>query len=128
MSKSAGTNASEGIHYSGKTMLTHHGLQSTAPSVDDLVASYAPGKLPGASRLQAALTWLRLAAHPATVRRALFTAALVGVVLITINHGDAILRGDVDRARIAKMLLTLVVPFVVSTVSSVATRRELGQF
>jgi hypothetical protein len=108
-------------------MHSHHGLQSTARPVEDLVASYAPVKFPRASRWQAARTWLRLAAHPATVRRALFTAALVGIVLIAINHGDAILRGDLDRARIAKMLLTLVVPFTVSIVSSVSTRRELEQ-
>ena len=73
------------------------------------------------------LNWLRLASHPATVRRALMTMAVVGSILITINHGDAILRGEVDGSRLAKMLLTLAVPYIVSTVSSVSTRRELGQ-
>jgi hypothetical protein len=108
-------------------MHSHHDLQSTTATVDDLVATHTPSELSRASRWQAVLTWLRLAAHPATVRCALFTAALVGFVLIMINHGDAILRGELDYARIVKMLLSLAVPYIVSTVSSVSTRRELGQ-
>lgn len=71
-------------------------------------------------------SWLRLAAHPATVRRALLTAAIVGTLLIAINHGPAIINGDVTGGRIAQILLTICVPYLVSTVSSVATRRELG--
>ena len=70
--------------------------------------------------------WLKLAAHPATVRRALWTAAVVGTVLVAINHGPAILAGELTRARVAQICLTILVPYVVSTVSSVATRRELG--
>ena len=50
---------------------------------------------------------------------------IVGAILITINHGDAILRGEVDGPRFARILLTLAVPYVVSTVSSVAAIREL---
>ena len=73
------------------------------------------------------IAWLRLATHPATVRRAGLTAVVVGTVLIAINHGDAVLRGDVDAMRCLRMLLTVAVPYVVSTVSSVSTRRELGQ-
>jgi hypothetical protein len=71
------------------------------------------------------LSWLKLAAHPATVRRALWTAAVVGTVLIGINHGAAILAGELTRARLVQICLTVLVPYVVSTVSSVATRREL---
>lgn len=69
--------------------------------------------------------WLQLAAHPATVRRASITALIVGIILITINHGAAILAGEVTRGRIIQMALTVLVPYTVSTVSSVATRREL---
>jgi hypothetical protein len=69
---------------------------------------------------------LQLAAHPATVRRALVTALIVGVVLIAINHGPALLSGELTLGRLAQMLLTLLVPYVVSTVSSVSTRRELA--
>jgi hypothetical protein len=69
--------------------------------------------------------WLKLAAHPATVRRAFLTSMMVGTVLIAINHGNAIITGTVTPERVAQMLLTVVVPYVVSTVSSVATRNEL---
>ena len=72
-------------------------------------------------------SWLRLAAHPATVRRALVTAAVVGTILVLINHGDALLAGRMTVARTLKAALTVLVPYVVSTVSSVSTRRELGQ-
>jgi len=70
--------------------------------------------------------WLRLAAHPATARRALITALIVGVVLIAINHGAAIISGQFTRSRLVQICLTLLVPYIVSTVSSVATRSELG--
>lgn len=71
------------------------------------------------------LGWIRLAGHPATMRRAGVTALTVGPILIAINHGPAILAGEVTGGRLAQMCLTVVVPFIVSTVSSVSTRREL---
>lgn len=69
--------------------------------------------------------WFHLAAHPATARRAFITAIIVGTILIAINHGPAILSGQVTHARIFQMCLTVIVPYTVSTVSSVSTRREL---
>jgi hypothetical protein len=68
--------------------------------------------------------WLRLASSPAVVRRALSFAVVVGAVLIGINHGDAILRGDVGAGRALKMGLTVLVPYAVSTLSSVAAMRQ----
>jgi hypothetical protein len=68
--------------------------------------------------------WLRSAAHPATARRALITAVIVGFLLIAINHGSAIISGQITRARVFQMCLTVLVPYVVSTASSVATRNE----
>jgi hypothetical protein len=68
-----------------------------------------------------------MAAHPATVRRAFITALVVGVILIAINHGAAIVAGEVTSGRILQMCLTVLVPYTVSTVSSVATRRELSK-
>jgi 2-keto-3-deoxy-galactonokinase len=70
--------------------------------------------------------WLRLAAHPRTAKRAFTTALIVGIVLIAINHGSAIISGQFTRARLFQMCLTILVPYIVSTVSSVATRSELG--
>lgn len=51
-------------------------------------------------------------------------AAIVGPILIAINHSDAILRGDISLPRFGRMLLTIFVPYAVSTVSSVAAFRE----
>ena len=71
--------------------------------------------------------WLQLAFSGPVRRRALRIMLVVGAILITINHGDAILRGDVDGARLARILLTLAVPYIVSTVSSVAAMREMSK-
>lgn len=65
--------------------------------------------------------WLRTAAEPRVVRRALTYAVVVGAILITINHGDAILQGEVTPGRLLKMGLTVMVPYLVSTFSSVGT-------
>lgn len=67
---------------------------------------------------------LRLAMQPSVVKRALKYAVVVGLVLITINHGDAIWRGQISRGRIFQMLLTVLVPYVVSTLSSVGALRD----
>jgi hypothetical protein len=69
--------------------------------------------------------FLRLACEPPVVRRALLFAVVVGSVLIGINHGDALLAGDLGPVRLLKMGLTVLVPYAVSTLSSVAAIREL---
>jgi hypothetical protein len=48
----------------------------------------------------------------------------VGPILIAINHGPAILRGDVSVQRVLQMLLTVFVPYAVSTYSSVGALHE----
>ncbi len=70
-------------------------------------------------------TWLRLAAHPATVRRARITSLIVGTILGAINHGPALLAGQLSSERFFQIFLTFLVPYTVSTLSSVATRQEL---
>ena len=65
--------------------------------------------------------WLQLSFSRPVVKRALLSALIVGAILITINHGDAILHGQIDQDRLQKMLLTVCVPYLVSTVSSVST-------
>ncbi|HTO69012.1 MAG TPA: nitrate/nitrite transporter NrtS [Myxococcota bacterium] len=71
--------------------------------------------------------WLRLARDRAVVKRALRTAAFVGSVLIAINHGSALLAGDVDGVRVFRMVLTVFVPYAVSTSSSVAALRSVAR-
>ncbi len=67
--------------------------------------------------------WLQLALERTVVRRALICAAVVGAVLITINHAHAIVAGDVTAGRMVQIGLTLLVPYCVSTYSSVAAMR-----
>jgi hypothetical protein len=72
--------------------------------------------------------WTHLAFTPEVVRRSLKYAIIVGAVLILINHSDAILRGDLSTARLFRMFLTVLVPYTVSTLSSVeALRQARGQ-
>ncbi|MBW2241818.1 MAG: nitrate/nitrite transporter NrtS [Deltaproteobacteria bacterium] len=52
-------------------------------------------------------------------------AVIVGAILISINHGDALLRGELDSTRLLKMGLTVLVPYTVSTLSSVSALRGL---
>jgi hypothetical protein len=68
--------------------------------------------------------WLALALEGRVVRRALGFAAVVGSILIAINHGDALLAGELDGRRLLKMGLTVLVPYCVSTLSSVAARLD----
>ena len=63
--------------------------------------------------------WLVTAASEPVVQRALGYALGVGAILIAINHGDALLAGHVDATRLLKMGLTVLVPYCVSTASSV---------
>jgi len=63
------------------------------------------------------------ASDGAVVRRALWCMAIVGAVLITINHGDALVAGEVSGKRLIQIGLTLLVPYCVSTVSSVGAMR-----
>ena len=60
---------------------------------------------------------------PSVVRRALGYALVVGALLIAINHGDALIRGEWTTDRLLKMGLTVLVPYCVSTLSSVGARR-----
>ena len=68
--------------------------------------------------------WLQLATRPAVVRRAVGYAVVVGAVLILINHGDAIVRGDISIVGLLRMMLTVTVPYVVSTASSGGALRD----
>ena len=52
---------------------------------------------------------------------------IVGAILVAINHGPASLVGQLTRERVFQIFLTYLVPYSVSTVSSVATRYEITQ-
>ncbi|MEM1162503.1 MAG: nitrate/nitrite transporter NrtS [Pseudomonadota bacterium] len=59
--------------------------------------------------------------------RAFRIAAVVGTVLALINHGDRLLAMDLDGEAILKICLTFLVPYCVSTYSSVLAVRERMQ-
>ena len=63
--------------------------------------------------------WLRIATTKPIIVRGLKYGLIVGSLLIVINHGNAIIDGSVDSARVIQMMLTLLVPYCVSTASSV---------
>ena len=88
-----------------------------------------PGSAGSAARLQAR-DGGRVAAARDGARdrapRACTYAVVVGAVLITINHGDAILAGDLPTGRWLRMGLTVLVPYLVSTFSSVGATLERG--
>ena len=69
--------------------------------------------------------WLAIACERGTVIRGLKFAVVVGSILITINHGDAILAGEIDSTRALKMALTVLVPYLVSTFSTCGARLEM---
>jgi hypothetical protein len=81
------------------------------------------GSRPDSSVEEQNVGWMQLATSASVVRRAVRVAIVVGAVLVTINHGDAILRGDVSLGRVLRIFLTILVPYCVSTYSSVSALR-----
>ncbi len=71
-------------------------------------------------------SWFKLATRGAVVRRAIKTALVVGCVLVAINHGDVLWMGDIGAGRFLQIALTFLVPYVVSTSSSVAAMRAVA--
>lgn len=67
---------------------------------------------------------LAFATSRSVVRRALRVALFVGVILALLNHGDRILTGTLNSATILKIMLTFLVPYCVSTYSSVLAVKE----
>ena len=72
-------------------------------------------------------TWIEQACSRSVALRALKYAVVVGAVLIAINHGDAIVRGEWSMTRVLKMILTVFVPYAVSTSSSVSAMRDAAR-
>ncbi len=66
----------------------------------------------------------RIASRRSVVLRALRVGLVVGGILIVLNQGDVLLSGDVSPGTLVKMILTPIVPYLVSTFSSVAAIRE----
>ncbi len=79
---------------------------------------------PGTKHATDIPSWLSVATSKPVVRRAFGYLFVVGGILVAINHGDALLRGEMEPSRALKILLTPLVPYCVSTLSSVAAIRD----
>ena len=60
-------------------------------------------------------------------KRSVIVAAIVGVILAFINHGDLILAGALTPTCWIKMIATCFVPYTVSSVTAVMTAMEQRQ-
>lgn len=65
--------------------------------------------------------WFALCISRPVIKRAGTTALVVGFVLTIINQGDVLLHGQISPDRLFKIILTICVPYLVSTYSSVST-------
>jgi hypothetical protein len=62
---------------------------------------------------------LKIAASRSVVLFSLKMAVVVGMVLVTINHGNCMWSGNFGTTCLIRSLLTMLVPYTVATVSSV---------
>ena len=72
--------------------------------------------------------WCSLICRVSVVKRGLKFCLIVGIILIAINHGDVILRGELQPINYVKMGLTVIVPYMVSVFSSVGAIIEQGGY
>jgi len=63
--------------------------------------------------------FIKIALLKDVVFMALKMSLIVGSILALINHGDAIFEGTLTQGNICQIILTLLVPYSVSTYSSV---------
>lgn len=69
--------------------------------------------------LEPLYSFLRIAASSKVVKSSIKVSLLVGTILALINHGEGILRMSLSSENIFQILLTYLVPYCVSTYSSV---------
>lgn len=63
--------------------------------------------------------FMSLAFSKSNLNRAVVMAVIVGTLLGVINHYDMFVSGEYPRERVLKVLITYLVPFFVSLISSV---------
>jgi len=74
--------------------------------------------------LNSSPTFFALAKRPEVVQTALKVALVVGTVLCLINHAPAMISHQFSAANLLQMVLTYLVPYCVSTYSSVKMIRK----
>jgi hypothetical protein len=70
--------------------------------------------------------WLGVALHPSVCRRATKVALVVGVILALINHGHVLVSGEISARTWLQIGLTFLVPYCVSTLTSVEVIRQIA--
>jgi len=70
---------------------------------------------------------IKIACQPKVIRTATRFALIVGPVLVIINHGDSIIDGSMHSEAWLKAGLTMIVPYIVSTLSSISAYRDCGK-
>jgi len=70
--------------------------------------------------------YLRSLMDPEFVGTGLRTALFVGSLLFLINHGAALLRGDMNPERWTSVLLTYLMPYLVSVYGQFSYRRKIN--
>lgn len=66
----------------------------------------------------------KIACQPKVVRTATRFSLIVGPVLVMINHGDSIIDSTMSHEDWLKSILTMIVPYIVSTLSSLSVYRN----
>lgn len=67
---------------------------------------------------------LQLVAKPPVLKRAAVMAIVVGCVIAVVNHGDKIASNEMTAPDWIRVGITFLVPYTVSTLSSVLALRE----
>jgi hypothetical protein len=65
------------------------------------------------------ITWTEVATRPDVVRRSLRVAAVVGTMLVLINHGDRLIASQLTSLDLVKIAMTYCVPYCVATYGAV---------
>lgn len=71
--------------------------------------------------------FITLAASGRVARPATRIAIVVGTILVLINHGDTVFQMTLTAEQVLKILLTYLVPYCVSTYSSVRAIQSHAQ-
>ena len=74
--------------------------------------------------MAAARGFFAIAFDRTVVLRAAKISGIVGLILAVLNHGDRLITGTADLTTWLKIMLTFLVPYCVSTYSSVMAVRE----
>ena len=69
--------------------------------------------------------WLVIATEKTVVRRALLYSLVIGPVLIAINHGQNIWLGELELGSLLQILMTMMLPYIVTTMSSVSALKKI---